>query len=64
MIGIVDLNVIIEICDVDGNVIVIGIVDGIGFFVVNFLVGMVNVNEILIVLVKDFDGNISILIIF
>lgn len=64
MIGIVDLNVIIEICDVDGNVIVIGIVDGIGFFVVNFLVGMVNVNEILIVLVKDFVGNISILIIF
>lgn len=62
--GIVDVNVMVEIWNVGGVVIGIGIVDGIGVFIVIIFVGEVGVNEMLIVVVKNVSGIESMLIMF
>lgn len=60
----VELNVIIEIYNEVGLVIVMGMIDGVGVFIIIFLMGIVIVNEVLIVIVKDVVGKESNLIVF
>lgn len=59
IIGIVDFNIIIEVCDLFGVVIGIGIFDMNGDFIVMLLMGMINFGDMLIVIGKDNVGNES-----
>lgn len=59
IIGIVDFNIIIEVCDLVGVVIGIGIFDVNGDFIVMLLMGMINFGDMLIVIGKDNVGNES-----
>lgn len=59
IIGIVDFNIIIEVCDLFGVVIGIGIFDVNGDFIVMLLMGMINFGDMLIVIGKDNVGNES-----